>query len=166
MRVQFAAARMLSLPQNRLSLLQPAPAAASRLGTGAITASADIISACNTTVVINCTASVQSRIKTIINSALSKSDLRLHSLKWKQGKLELLLCKCKSNNAEDSSPQLDQLEAFHKLLYAELEAVPQINAFLETCDVVISSPGLSDVLHTDRDFVTFQVRLPCLYPRC
>lgn len=101
--------------------------------------------------------SVQQQIEKIINTNLLTSELRLHSMKWRPGKLELSLSK--AYNSDDSSPQLDELEAFHQQLYTELESDPVIDQFLEKCDIIISTPGLSDVLSTDRDFVTFQVSI-------
>lgn len=99
--------------------------------------------------------SVQNHIEQIVNVTLLNDELLLHSLRWKPGALELYLFK--SGLAEDVSPDLEKLEHFHRHLYTELELIPEISSFLEKCDIVISSPGLSDILSSDKDFVTFQV---------
>ena len=95
-------------------------------------------------------------IEQVINTLLLDSGLKTKKLLWGKDKLDITLVG--TANGTEVSPNSDELDSFHRSLYAFVENNAQLSLALESLDITVGSPGIGDVLQTDRDFESFKVR--------
>lgn len=96
-----------------------------------------------------------SKFESIIHSLLASSPFKAKQITWRKDKLDI--CLVNNINGVECSPSMDELSEFHRTLYAHLEADPLLDQELTKLEVEVSSPGIGDVLQSDKDFVTFKV---------
>ena len=96
------------------------------------------------------------KISSLIHSSINETNMNIHSLSFQGNKLELLL---KQNESTDgiSSPNIEDIQQFHTMIYSKLEQDPLMASTLENIEITMSSVGISDQLNTDKEFITFKV---------
>ena len=95
------------------------------------------------------------KIEHIIHSILASTELTIKKITWYKDKLDL--CLVNIINGTECSPNMAEISEFHKTLYTHLEADPLLDQELTNLEVEVSSPGIGDVLQSDKDFLTFKV---------
>ena len=95
-------------------------------------------------------------ISSLIHSSINETNMNIHSLSFQGNKLELLL---KQNESTDGicSPNIEDIQQFHTMIYSKLEQDPLMASTLENIEITMSSVGISDQLNTDKEFITFKV---------
>ena len=94
-------------------------------------------------------------ITKLINTLLLDTSLSAKQILWGKDKLHITLVN--TMNGTEVSPNSDEIDSFHRLLHKGIESDAWLADALETLDITVGSPGLGDVLQTDRDFETFKV---------
>lgn len=94
-------------------------------------------------------------ITKLINTLLLNTSLSAKQIVWGKDKLDVTLVN--TMNGTEVSPNLDEIDSFHRSLHKGVESDARLADALETLDITVGSPGLGDVLQTDRDFETFKV---------
>ena len=96
------------------------------------------------------------KISSLIHSSINETNMNIHSLSFQGNKLELLL---KQNESTDGicSPNIEDIQQFHTMIYSKLEQDPLMASTLENIEITMSSVGISDQLNTDKEFITFKV---------
>jgi len=101
------------------------------------------------------TESRNCKFESIIHSILAASpQLAVKHITWRKDKLDI--CLVNNINGVEYSPSMNELSEFHRTLYTQLEADPLLDQELTKLEVEVSSPGIGDVLQSDKDFVTFK----------
>jgi len=98
---------------------------------------------------------VQQKINDIMDKEIESSGLFLHELTWKTDRLEIIL----SGNGdadEPDSPNVDDLMRFHRSMYEKMELDEELNRVLVNFEVLVASPGVSNILKIDRDYESFK----------
>lgn len=94
-------------------------------------------------------------VEDIVNQTLNDLNLFLVKMVWISDRLEIIVSSSFDvNNLE--GPSIDVLNSVHSKIYASMELSEDLNKILVQCEVLVSSPGIGDVLKTDRDFVSFK----------
>lgn len=101
------------------------------------------------------TYSVRQQVDKLISTQLMNSSLSVKQMQWGKDGLDITLIN--TINGVKVSPTSDELDSFHKSMYKLSENDANLSAALESLDITVSSPGIGDVLQTDRDFETFKV---------
>jgi len=101
------------------------------------------------------TLSRNGNIEQVINTLLVDSHLITKKIEWGKDKLDIILVN--TVNGTEVSPNSDELDSFHRSLYAFVENNAHLSLALESLDITVGSPGIGDVLQTDRDFESFEV---------
>ena len=94
-------------------------------------------------------------ITKLINILLLDTSLSAKQILWGKDKLDITLVN--TMNGTEVSPNSDEIDSFHRSLHKSVESDARLASALETLDITVGSPGLGDVLQTDRDFETFKV---------
>ncbi len=82
-------------------------------------------------------------------------SLYVHTMKWVSNRLEVIL----SSNNDDKYPEgppMSRIQAVHRSAYSEFELREEELNFASAYELIISSPGVRDELHSDRDYTTFR----------
>jgi hypothetical protein len=76
-------------------------------------------------------------------------------VKWIPGRIEVVV----SDNESGEAPNLSAtvLENIHREIYTQLEANDHELRIVSSFEILIATPGIGDVLQTDRDFMSFKV---------
>eukprot|EP01032_Pedospumella_encystans_P023914 gene23914-27063_t len=98
--------------------------------------------------------STKESITSLINTLLLDTSLSAKQILWGKDKLDITLVN--TMNGTEVSPNSDEIDSFHRSLHKGVESDARLASALETLDITVGSPGLGDVLQTDKDFETFK----------
>lgn len=96
-------------------------------------------------------------VEKVISTLLADSSMSVKHILCKKDTLDITLAN--SVNGTDTSPTSDELDIFHRSLNTFVQNDSHLSAVLEGLQITVGSPGIGDVLQTDRDFETFKVKL-------
>jgi len=109
----------------------------------------------------------QSNINGIIRIKVAEENVFIHKLIWVGGRIEIVLAVNdvdpetsvnRETGVEENAegPGVDILESVHRQIYEEMELREEELDFVNRFELMIASPGVSDCLRNDRDFVSFK----------
>ena len=84
-----------------------------------------------------------------------KESLYVYAVKWVGNRLEVIL----SSNDDEKYPEgppMNRILAVHRRSYNEFELREEELDFTNHYELIISSPGVRDELHSDRDYISFR----------
>lgn len=96
----------------------------------------------------------QNIVETIIKSIVNQNKGYINRLKWIPGRIELVVTD--NEQGEVSCFTATTLETIHREIYTELETRDEELAIVSKYEIVVASPGVSDILKTERDFNSFK----------
>mmetsp|Transcript_26296 Transcript_26296/g.26548 ORF Transcript_26296/g.26548 Transcript_26296/m.26548 type:complete len:283 (+) Transcript_26296:238-1086(+) len=99
---------------------------------------------------------IESIITDVITSfSSSSSPVYLSQLKWTPTRLEVTVS-CNSDPLQPEGPPVTIIERLHRQLYSILDTREDELAFISRFEILVASPGVSDRLQTDKDFIFFR----------
>lgn len=94
-------------------------------------------------------------VEQIIRTVVSAQEAYLQKITWKGGRIEVIIS-ANDDPDDPASPSLPVLQMCHRRLYEEFEKREADLAVVTRNEIIVASPGIGDVLRSDRDFMTFK----------
>ena len=94
-------------------------------------------------------------VESIIRDVITKQNVYLQKITWKGGRIEVIIT-ANDDPDDPAGPSSGVLSMCHRMMYEAFELRESDLAVVTRYEIIVASPGIGEVLRSDRDFVSFK----------
>ena len=94
-------------------------------------------------------------VEQIIRDVVTKQNVFLQKITWKGGRIEVIIT-ATDDPDDPAGPSSGVLSMCHRMMYEAFELRENDLSVVTRYEIIVASPGIGEVLRSDRDFVSFK----------